>query len=82
MIMISATAQASAQGDKDTAWNTMELAFVSLDVAVEGRNSAELREHIELLLREKGDPVRWAIVSTDRNRSVCHVDAVVSFSAT
>lgn len=51
------------------------------EVHVDGRNSEALRAHIETLLHEHGDPVRWAIVSADiPNGTVC-VEAVITKSS-
>lgn len=62
-------------------WESMALHFVSLDVSVSGRNSAELRDHIEDLLTKEGEPVRWAIVDSDAMKGTVHVEAVVTTNA-
>jgi len=59
-------------------WVSMALKFISKNVSVDGRNSIELREHIELTLSEEGDPVRWAVVEANEEEGTCRIDAVVS----
>lgn len=59
-------------------WENMNLRFVSKTVKSEGLSSGELREHVESILRDEGDPVRWAIVEAKKKEGTCRVDAVVS----
>lgn len=56
----------------------MTLHFISKTILVDGRPSNVLRQHIEDVLQEEGDPIRWAIVDADIEQQTCRVDAVVS----
>lgn len=74
-------AQAKDQRESKTkldACGVTTLQFVSKIISVDGRSSDDLRRHIERLIKEEGDPVRWAIVDADQNNGTCRVDAVVS----
>lgn len=64
--------------EKKTKWDGMTLHFVSLEVTVGGRNSEQLRQHVEESLEKEGEPVRWAIVDSNEETGTCRVDAVVS----
>lgn len=67
-----------AEAPRKNRWEGMTLHFVSMEVLVEGRNSEQLRSHIEWCLSREGAPVRWAVVESDETAGTCRIDAVVS----
>jgi hypothetical protein len=51
--------------------------FITLEVKLQN-SPARLHQEILTELRRRGEPLRWAIVSLDRERRVVRVEAVVT----
>mmetsp|Transcript_6040 Transcript_6040/g.8552 ORF Transcript_6040/g.8552 Transcript_6040/m.8552 type:complete len:84 (+) Transcript_6040:85-336(+) len=58
--------------------HSLSLRFETLEVRRTSMDPGSIRDAIEKTLREKGDPVRWAINRTNKEGNVLLVDAVYS----
>jgi hypothetical protein len=55
----------------------METQFISLSVPLQHSPTA-LRDHIESVLGEQGEPLRWAITAVNLQTQAIQVEAVVT----
>ncbi|MBE9077733.1 hypothetical protein IQ241_10560 [Romeria aff. gracilis LEGE 07310] len=55
----------------------MHLQFVTIEVSL-GPVAATLSQAIEAALRQRGEPLRWAVTAVDPGRQVARVEAVVT----
>ncbi|KAJ8905522.1 hypothetical protein NDN08_002029 [Rhodosorus marinus] len=57
---------------------SLSLRFETIKVRRTAMDPGSVRDTIEKALKEKGDPVRWAINRVDKEGGVLFVDAVYS----
>ncbi len=55
----------------------MQTAFITAEVNL-ATSPAQLHDAIEAVLRQQGEPLRWAIVSVNSQRQTVAIEAVVT----